>query len=85
VFRRLTSSKDAEFYTILYEFKQFNLPSPVGGKDHNGKEAVDEGVALIDYLRLAAVSLGEYLGGKNLSLYLIVEANMTGRVTLRVT
>jgi len=46
----------------------------VRAKDHSGKEAAYEGVALIEILRLAGVPLGEGLRGKNLSLYLIVEA-----------
>jgi DMSO/TMAO reductase YedYZ molybdopterin-dependent catalytic subunit len=46
----------------------------VRAKDHGGKEYAYEGVALIEILRLAGVPFGEGLRGKNLSLYLIVEA-----------
>jgi DMSO/TMAO reductase YedYZ molybdopterin-dependent catalytic subunit len=46
----------------------------VRAKDHSGKESAYEGVALIEILRLAGVPFGEGLRGKNLSLYLIVEA-----------
>jgi DMSO/TMAO reductase YedYZ molybdopterin-dependent catalytic subunit len=46
----------------------------VRAKDHSGKESAYEGVALIEILRLAGVPFGESLRGKNLSLYLIVEA-----------
>ncbi|MBA2339343.1 MAG: molybdopterin-dependent oxidoreductase [Pyrinomonadaceae bacterium] len=43
-------------------------------KEHDGKEAVFEGVMLGDVLRLAGVKFGEELRGKNLVLYLVVEA-----------
>lgn len=46
----------------------------VRAKDHGGKESAYEGVALIEILRLAGVPLGDGLRGKNLALYLIVEA-----------
>jgi hypothetical protein len=46
----------------------------VRAKDHSGKESSYEGVALIEVLRLAGVRFGEGMRGKNLSLYLIVEA-----------
>ena len=67
-----------QYYTNLCNL---TYPPSIRGKDRNGKEAVDQSVALIDYLRLAAVPFGEYLRGRNLSLYLIVEANVTVRVT----
>lgn len=41
--------------------------------DH-GKEATFEGVPLVEVLRLAGVKFGEELRGKNLELYLLVEA-----------
>ncbi len=46
----------------------------VRAKDHGGKESAYEGVELIEILRLAGVPSGEGLRGKNLSLYLMVEA-----------
>lgn len=46
----------------------------VRAKDHGGKENAYEGVALVEILRLAGVPFGDGLRGKNLSLYLIVEA-----------
>lgn len=46
----------------------------VHAKDHNGTESEYEGVALIDLLQLAGVKFGEHLRGKNLALYLVVEA-----------
>ncbi len=47
----------------------------VRAKDHGGKENAYEGVAIAEILRLAGVPLGDGLRGKNLSLYLIVEAS----------
>lgn len=46
----------------------------VRAKDHGGKESSYEGVAIVEILRLAGVPFGEGLRGKNLSLYLLVEA-----------
>ena len=46
----------------------------VRAKDHSGKESAYEGVTVIDILRLAGVPFGEGLRGKNLALYLVVEA-----------
>jgi len=43
-------------------------------KDHSGKESSFEGVALSAVLKLAGVKLGEELRGKNLALYLVVDA-----------
>lgn len=46
----------------------------VSAKDHDGKSAVYEGVALVEVLRLAGVEFGEKLRGKNLALFLTVDA-----------
>ena len=46
----------------------------VSAKDHDGKAATFEGVALIEVLRLAGVEFGEKLRGKNLALFLVVDA-----------
>jgi DMSO/TMAO reductase YedYZ molybdopterin-dependent catalytic subunit len=46
----------------------------VKARDHGGAEATFEGVALVDVLQLAGVKFGEGLKGKNLALYLVVEA-----------
>lgn len=46
----------------------------VSAKDHDGKTATFEGVALIEILRLAGVEFGEKLRGKNLALFLVVDA-----------
>jgi hypothetical protein len=46
----------------------------VSAKDHDGKTSVFEGVALVEVLRLAGVEFGEHLRGKNLALFLVVEA-----------
>jgi len=46
----------------------------VRAKDHGGVESTFEGVALIDVLQLAGVKFGDGLRGKNLALYLVVEA-----------
>lgn len=43
-------------------------------KDHDGVEAAFAGVALVDVLRLAGVTLGEQLRGKTLTTYLLVKA-----------
>ncbi len=43
-------------------------------KDHDGVEASFTGVALVDILRLAGVTLGEQLRGKALTTYLLVKA-----------
>lgn len=46
----------------------------VRAKDHSGKEAEFEGSTLVDLLTLAGVEFGEGLRGKNLELFLVVEA-----------
>lgn len=46
----------------------------VRAKGHDGKEAEFEGVPLVEILKLAGVKFGEDLRGKNLALYLVVEA-----------
>jgi DMSO/TMAO reductase YedYZ molybdopterin-dependent catalytic subunit len=43
-------------------------------KDHSGKESEFEGVPLVEILKQAGVKFGEGLRGKNLELYLVVEA-----------
>ena len=44
-------------------------------KDHDGKESEFEGSPLVEVLKLAGVKFGEGLRGKNLALYLVVEAS----------
>ena len=44
-------------------------------KGHDGNEAQFEGVPVIEVLKLAGVKFGEDLRGKNLALYLLVEAS----------
>ena len=46
----------------------------VSAKDHDGKDTAFEGVDLVEVLKLAGVKLGEHLRGKELALYLLVEA-----------
>lgn len=46
----------------------------VSAKDHDGKTATFEGVALVEILRLAGVEFGEKLRGKSLALFLVVDA-----------
>jgi len=46
----------------------------VRAKDHDGKESEFEGSPLVEVLKLAGVKFGEGLRGKNLALYLVVEA-----------
>jgi len=43
-------------------------------KDHHGAESEFEGVPLVEVLQMAGVKFGEGLRGKNLELYLMVEA-----------
>jgi len=47
----------------------------IRAKDHDGKESEYEGSPLIEVLKLAGVKFGEGLRGKNLALYLVVEAS----------
>ncbi|MGH9769409.1 MAG: molybdopterin-dependent oxidoreductase [Blastocatellia bacterium] len=47
----------------------------VRAKDHGGNEAEFEGAPLGEVLRLAGVKFGEGLRGKNLELYLVIEAS----------
>lgn len=46
----------------------------VSAKDHGGKTATFEGIALVEVLRLAGVEFGEKLRGKSLALFLVVDA-----------
>jgi len=46
----------------------------VRAQGHDGKEAEFAGVPLVEVLKLAGVKFGEHLRGKNLALYLVVEA-----------
>ena len=43
-------------------------------KDHDGKDAVYEGVALVELLKAAGLKFGQDLRGKALASYLVVEA-----------
>ena len=47
----------------------------IRAKDHGGKESEYEGFPLVEVLKLAGVKFGEGLRGKNLALYLVVEAS----------
>ena len=44
-------------------------------KDHDGKDAVYEGVALVELLKAAGLKFGQDLRGKALASYLVVEAS----------
>ena len=46
----------------------------VRARDRDGTEVTFAGVALVDLLRLAGVPLGAELRGKNMTLYLLIEA-----------
>jgi len=46
----------------------------IRAKDHSGNEAEFTGVPLVEVLKQAGVNFGEGLRGKNLELYLVVEA-----------
>ena len=52
----------------------------IRAKDHDGKDSEYEGTPLIEALKLAGVKFGEGLRGKNLALYLVVEASDGYRV-----
>ncbi len=52
----------------------------IRARDHGGKESEYEGSPLIEVLKLAGVKFGEGLKGKNLTLYLVVEASDGYRV-----
>src|SRR5215813_14157521 len=43
-------------------------------KDHSGKESVFEGVSLVEILKLAGLKFGEELRGKQMALFLVVDA-----------
>lgn len=47
----------------------------VKNRGHDSKESEFEGVRLVDVLKQAGVKFGEELRGKDLSLYLVVEAS----------
>jgi DMSO/TMAO reductase YedYZ molybdopterin-dependent catalytic subunit len=55
------------------DWKKFPRRS-VRAKDHDGKEYEFEGVELGEILKLAGVKFGEALRGKDLALFLVVEA-----------
>jgi DMSO/TMAO reductase YedYZ molybdopterin-dependent catalytic subunit len=46
----------------------------VTAREHDGKEAMFDGVELGEILKMAGVKFGEELRGKDLTLYLVVEA-----------
>jgi len=46
----------------------------VQAKDHDGKDTAFEGIELAEVLKLAGVKSGEQLRGKELALFLVVEA-----------
>ena len=47
----------------------------VTARDHEGREATYEGVALVELLRRTGLELGEKLRGKKLALFLVAEAS----------
>ncbi len=71
----LTVNGEVEHPLKLSQADLAKLPHvTVRAKDHDGKDADFEGIALVEILRLAGVPAGEQLRGKNLALYLVVEA-----------
>src|SRR5215470_9832623 len=46
----------------------------VQAKDHDGKNTSFEGIELAEVLKLAGVKFGEHLRGKELALFLVVDA-----------
>jgi DMSO/TMAO reductase YedYZ molybdopterin-dependent catalytic subunit len=52
----------------------------VTARDPDGKAVTFEGVALVEVLRLAGVEFGDKLRGKNLALFLVVDATDGYRV-----
>src|SRR5215470_4004052 len=47
----------------------------VPAKDHDGKDTTFEGIELVELLKLAGVKFGEQLRGKDLALFLVVDAS----------
>lgn len=46
----------------------------VQAKDHDGKDTAFEGIELAEVLKLAGVKFGEHLRGKELALFMVVDA-----------
>lgn len=46
----------------------------VQAKDHDGKDTTFEGIELAEVLKLAGVKFGEHLRGKELALFMVVDA-----------
>ncbi len=74
--RALVSIKGEVEHPLELTAEQFaKLPrQTVHAKDHDGKEADYDGVALVELLKAAGVKLGQDLRGKALASYLVVEA-----------
>jgi DMSO/TMAO reductase YedYZ molybdopterin-dependent catalytic subunit len=51
-------------------------------KDHSGKESVFEGVSLVEILKLAGMKFGEEFRGKQMALFLVVDAADGYRVVI---
>jgi hypothetical protein len=75
--RALVSVKGDVERPLDFTPEQFaELPrQSVKTKDHDGKDAVYEGVALVELLKAAGLKFGPDLRGKALASYLVVEAS----------
>jgi DMSO/TMAO reductase YedYZ molybdopterin-dependent catalytic subunit len=75
--RALVSVKGEVERPLEFSAEQFGkLPRhSVKTKDHDGKDAVYEGVPLIELLKAAGLKFGQDLRGKALASYLVVEAS----------
>jgi hypothetical protein len=75
--RTLVSVKGEVEKTLELTEEQFGkLPrQSIETKDHDGKDATYEGVALVEVLKSAGVKFGQDMRGKALANYLVVEAS----------
>jgi DMSO/TMAO reductase YedYZ molybdopterin-dependent catalytic subunit len=73
VILRVTAEAEHPLELTAEEFGKLARQS-VHAKDHEGKEADYDGVALVDVLKAAGVKFGQDMRGKALANYLVVEA-----------
>lgn len=73
---RLNVSGEVERTLNLTAADLVKLPRrSLRAKGHDGKQSEFEGVPVVEILQLAGVKFGDGLRGKNLALYLLVEAS----------
>src|SRR5262249_25438783 len=75
--RALISVKGEIEHPLEFSAEQFGKcpRQSVEAKDHDGKDAVYEGVPLVELLKSAGLKFGQELRGKELANYLVVEAS----------